>query len=223
LRREHPDLENPEDAILAGAIIVDGVVVRNVRSRVRHDAVVKIDRPKTLRGARKLAAALDAFNVPVTDRVALDLGASTGGFTSVLLERGARLVYSVDVGYGQMLGSLRQDPRVRNLERTNLADLTRGLVDASVDVMTIDLSYLSIAKAVGQIEDVEFSAGADLIALVKPMFEVGAGRLPTDEQDLQQAVIAGVQRCHWSARGLIASPLRGSHGAVEFLLYATRA
>ena len=190
---------------------------------MRHDAVVKIDRPKTLRGARKLAAALDAFNVPVTDRVALDLGASTGGFTSVLLERGARLVYSVDVGYGQMLGSLRQDPRVRNLERTNLADLTRGLVDASVDVMTIDLSYLSIAKAVGQIEDVEFSAGADLIALVKPMFEVGAGRLPTDEQDLQQAVIAGVQRCHWSARGLIASPLRGSHGAVEFLLYATRA
>jgi 23S rRNA (cytidine1920-2'-O)/16S rRNA (cytidine1409-2'-O)-methyltransferase len=226
LRREYPDLEKPEGAILAGAVIVNGVAVRNVRSRVRHDAVIRIDRPKTLRGARKLTAALDAFDVPVSGRVALDLGASTGGFTSVLLERGARLVYAVDAGYGQMLGSLRQDSRVRNLERTNLADLTRESVDASVDVMTIDLSYLSVAKAIGQVEGIEFSTDADLIALVKPMFELGAGMLPADERDLQKAVelaIAGVEQYSWSVSGVISSPVHGSHGAVEFLLYATRA
>lgn len=225
LRHEYPDLEDPEDAIRAGAVVVDGVVVKNVQSRVRREAVVKIDRPKTLRGAMKLAAALDEFDVAVAGRVALDLGASTGGFTSVLLEYGARLVYAVDVGYGQLLGSLRQDPRVRNLERTNLADLTRDLVDSPVDIVTVDLSYLSITKAVGQLQGVEFSVSADLIALVKPMFELGAASLPADQRDLQEAVglaVAGVELQPWSVRGVIDSPLRGSHGAIEFLLHATR-
>ena len=225
LRREYPDIEDPEDAILAGAVVVDGVVVKNVRSRVRREAVVKIDRPKTLRGARKLSAALDAFDVPVADRVGLDLGASTGGFTSVLLARDARRVYAVDVGYGALLGSLRQDPRVRNLERTNLADLNRQLVDAPVDIVTVDLSYLSIANAVGQIEELEFAPGADLIALVKPMFELGAGALPTEQEDLDKAVelaTAGVERWPWSVRGVIRSPVHGNHGAIEFLLHANR-
>lgn len=225
LRREYPDIEDPEDAILAGAVVVDGVVVKNVRSRVRREAVVKIDRPKTLRGARKLSAALDAFDVPVADRVGLDLGASTGGFTSVLLARDARRVYAVDVGYGALLGSLRQDPRVRNLERTNLADLNRELVDAPVDIVTVDLSYLSIANAVGQIEELEFAPGADLIALVKPMFELGAGALPTEQEDLDKAVelaTAGVERWPWSVRGVIRSPVHGNHGAIEFLLHANR-
>jgi 23S rRNA (cytidine1920-2'-O)/16S rRNA (cytidine1409-2'-O)-methyltransferase len=226
LRREHPDVEDPEDAIRAGAVVVDGVVTRNERSRVRRDAVVKIDRPKSLRGARKLSAALDAFGIPVAGRVGLDLGASTGGFTSVLLERDARRVYAVDVGYGQLLGSLRQDPRVRNLERTNLSELTRELVDAPVDVVTADLSYLSIANAVGQIEDLEFAAGADLITLVKPMFELSAGALPTEPDELDKAVAlatAGVARYPWSVRGVIRSPVLGNHGAIEFLLHATRA
>jgi 23S rRNA (cytidine1920-2'-O)/16S rRNA (cytidine1409-2'-O)-methyltransferase len=225
LRREYPDIEDPEDAILAGAVVVDGVVVKNVRSRVRREAVVKIDRPKTLRGARKLSAALEAFDVPVADRVGLDLGASTGGFTSVLLARDARRVYAVDVGYGALLGSLRQDPRVRNLERTNLADLNRQLVDAPVDIVTVDLSYLSIANAVGQIEELEFAAGADLIALVKPMFELGVGALPTESEDLDKAVelaTAGVERWPWSVRGVIRSPVHGNHGAIEFLLHANR-
>jgi 23S rRNA (cytidine1920-2'-O)/16S rRNA (cytidine1409-2'-O)-methyltransferase len=225
LRREYPGLQDPEDAVRAGAVTVDGVAVRNVQSRVNREAVIKVDRPKTLRGARKLAAALDGFDIDVTGRVGLDLGASTGGFTSVLLERGARLVYAVDVGYGQLLGSLRQDPRVRNLERTNLSDLTRDLVDASVDVVTVDLSYLSIAKAVGQVEGLQFAADADLIALVKPMFELGAGSLPTDERELAEAVrlaAAGVEQQRWSVKEVIDSPAPGGHGAIEFLLHATR-
>lgn len=225
VRDLHPELEDPRGAVQDGVVQVDGVVVTNVRSRVRRDAVVKIDRPKTLRGARKLAAALDAFAIGVADRTALDLGASSGGFTSVLVDRGALKVYAVDVGYGQLLGSLRQNPRVRSLERTNLADLTAELLGAAVDVMTVDLSYLSVANAIGQVERVEFAPGADLVALVKPMFELGLGTMPTDDRDLETAVelaVAGVERNHWSVRSVIRSPVQGSRGAVEFLLHASR-
>jgi 23S rRNA (cytidine1920-2'-O)/16S rRNA (cytidine1409-2'-O)-methyltransferase len=225
LRREHPELDEPEEAVRDGAVLVDGVVASNIRSRVRRDAVIQIDRPKTLRGARKLTAALDAFAVPVTDRVALDLGASSGGFTSVLVERGAAAVFAVDVGYGQLLGSLRQNPRVRSLERTNLADLTADMLESVVDVVTMDLSYLSIAEAISQVERVEFAADADLIALVKPMFELGLGVLPTEEADFQRAVdlaVAGVERQPWMVRGVIRSPASGSRGAVEYLLHARR-
>jgi 23S rRNA (cytidine1920-2'-O)/16S rRNA (cytidine1409-2'-O)-methyltransferase len=204
---------------------VNGVVVSNVRARVKRDAAVKIDRPKTLQGAKKLNAALDAFAVPVADRVALDLGASSGGFTSVLVERGAKEVFAVDVGHGQLLGSLQQNQRVHNLERTNLADLTAEMLGTAVDLVTVDLSYLSLANAVGQIERVDFAAAADLIALVKPMFELARGSLPTDEADLDAAVdlaVAGVERSPWSVRGVIRSPVQGNRGAVEFLLHASR-
>lgn len=226
VRRRYPDLEAPEEAVQDGAVQVNGVVVRNLRSRVARDAVIRIDQPRTLRGARKLAAALDAFDIPVDGRTALDLGASSGGFTSVLVERGARTVFAVDVGYGQLLGSLRQHPRVRNLERTNLADLTADLLGTPVDIVTVDLSYLSVANAIGQVERVPFAPHADLVALVKPMFELGLGTLPTDDAELDAAVTlatTGVERHPWSVRGVIRSPVQGSRGAVEFLLHATRA
>jgi 23S rRNA (cytidine1920-2'-O)/16S rRNA (cytidine1409-2'-O)-methyltransferase len=225
VRRAYPDLEHPEEAVQDGAVQVNGVVIRNLRSRVPRDAAVRIDRPKILRGAKKLAAALDAFAIAVADRTALDLGASSGGFTSVLIERGARAVYAVDAGYGQLLGSLRQNPRVHNLERTNLADLTAELLGAAVDVVTMDLSYLSVANAIGQVERVEFAPGADLVTLVKPMFELGLGTMPTAEEDLGAAVdraVAGVERHPWSVRGVIRSPVPGGRGAVEFLLHAVR-
>jgi 23S rRNA (cytidine1920-2'-O)/16S rRNA (cytidine1409-2'-O)-methyltransferase len=225
LRREHPELDEPEEAVREGAVLVDGVVAHNVRSRVRRDAVIQIDRPKTLRGAKKLTAALDAFGISVTDRVALDLGASSGGFTSVLLDRGAAVVFAVDVGYGQLLGSLRQNPRVRSLERTNLADLTADMLGSVIDIVTMDLSYLSIADAIGQIERVEFAPAADLVALVKPMFELGLGALPSAEEDFQTAIdraVAGVERQPWTVEGVIRSPASGGRGAVEYLLHATR-
>jgi 23S rRNA (cytidine1920-2'-O)/16S rRNA (cytidine1409-2'-O)-methyltransferase len=226
LRAEHPDLDDPESAVRDGAVLVDGVVVTNVRSRARRDAAIKIDQRKTLRGSVKLAAALDAFEVPVVGRTALDLGAATGGFTSVLLDRGADTVFAVDVGYGLLLGSLRQSPQVRNLERTNLADLTPELLGTAVDIVTMDLSYLSLAKAIGQIEHLDFTPGADLIALVKPMYELGLGELPTEQRDLDTAVelaVAGIERSSWSTRGVIPSPAKGSRGATEFLLVASRA
>jgi len=226
LERRYPELDDPEAAIRDGIVLVDGTVVVNPRSRVRRDAVIKLTQPQGLRGAAKLSAALDAFEIPVAGRAALDLGASAGGFTSVLVERGARVVFAVDVGYGQLLGSLRQHPQVRNLERTNLADLSPEGLGERIDLVTVDLSYLSIANAIGQVEGLDFAADADLVALVKPMYELGLGALPTDPGQLDDAVrraTAGVQRWPWSVLGVIPSPVRGGRGAIEFLLHARRA
>jgi 23S rRNA (cytidine1920-2'-O)/16S rRNA (cytidine1409-2'-O)-methyltransferase len=225
LAKLHPGLDDPAAAVAQRAVVVDGVIVVNPQSLVRKDAVVKLRDKQILRGGFKLAGALDHFGIPVDGRVGLDLGASSGGFTSVLAERGARTVYAVDVGYGQLLGSLRQNPRVVNLEKTNLAQLTTELVPEPVGVVTMDLSYLSIADAIGQVDGLDFAPGADLIALVKPMFELGLGELPTEQAQFDEAVelaAAGVARWPWTALGSMPSPVKGSHGATEFLLHARR-
>jgi 23S rRNA (cytidine1920-2'-O)/16S rRNA (cytidine1409-2'-O)-methyltransferase len=226
LKRVRPDLEDPEAAIEEKAVVVDGVVVVNPQSLVRADAAVKIRQPQVLRGGFKLGGALDHFQVPVEGRVGLDLGASSGGFTGVLIKRGASSVYAVDVGYGQLIGSLRQNPKVVNLEKTNLAQLTTELVPEVVEVVTMDLSFLSIADAIGQIEKVRFAEDADLIALVKPMFELGLGELPTEQAEFDEAIARatrGVERLPWAVQGWMPSPVTGSHGAIEFLLHARRA
>lgn len=125
-----------------------------------------------------------------------------------------------------MLGSIRQDTRVRNLERTNLGALTTELVPDEVDIVTMDLSYLAIADAITQIETVHIADDADLIALVKPQYELGLASLPTDPDRLQAAVRHGrdgVEVMPWQVTGVIDSPIRGGRGAIEFLLHARRA
>jgi 23S rRNA (cytidine1920-2'-O)/16S rRNA (cytidine1409-2'-O)-methyltransferase len=171
------------------------------------------------------AAALSTFAVAVAGRVVLDLGAAAGGFTRVLLEAGASRVYAVDAGYGQLLGSLRQDERVVNLERTNLGRLDAALVPDLVDVITIDLSYLAVAKAVGQLEPLRISPDADLIALVKPMFELELPAPPGDPGQLAAAVERaqrGLTRAGWRAVSWTRSPVEGSRGAIEYLIHARR-
>ena len=118
----------------------------------------------------------------VTGRIALDVGAAAGGFTRVLLADGATRVYAVDAGFGQLLGSLRQDPRVVNLEATNVAQLDERLIPEQIDVVSVDVSYLSLGSAVAQLDRVRFAADADLIGLVKPMFELGLGTAPNDPE-----------------------------------------
>ena len=177
---------------------------------------------KELHGVEKLTFALDRFDVDVRGRVAFDCGASTGGFTRALLDAGAARVYAVDAGFGQLLGSLRQDERVVNMERTNLADARVG---EPVDVVTLDLSYLSLADALPQLA-VELAAGADLLALVKPMFELHLGRLPADqeaglEQSMELVRVAATS-AGWSVVGGCRSPVLGHSGAVEGFLHATR-
>jgi 23S rRNA (cytidine1920-2'-O)/16S rRNA (cytidine1409-2'-O)-methyltransferase len=222
---QHPSVDDPEESIRSGLVHVDGAILTNPAARVRRDAAIQVGQPLTLQGAKKLAAAIDHFQVVPDGRKALDLGASTGGFTSVLLERGAAVVYAVDAGYGQLLGSIRQDPRVRNLERTNLGDLTVDLVPDEIDIVTMDLSYLAIAEAITQVEAVRLAEDADLVALVKPQYELGLAALPAEPDQLQAAVghaRNGVERLPWKVTGVIDSPVRGGRGAVEFLLHASR-
>ncbi len=223
LARRHPDVEHPGQLIAAGCVLVDGSPVTNPASLVSAGVAITVRRPKPLRGEAKLRAALAAFAIRTEGRVALDLGAAAGGFTRVLLDAGAARVYAVDAGYGQLLGSLRQDPRVVNLERTNLATLDRALVPELVELVTLDLSYLSIANAVGQLGGVRISAGADLIGLVKPAFELGLGAPPLDAPTLWSAVDHarhGLEVVGWRLTGAIRSPVLGGGGAIEFLIHA---
>lgn len=217
-----------EQAIRAGRVVVDGRTRTNPASLVRREAAITIrqESDDALRGEAKLAAALRTFAVPVEGRVALDLGAAAGGFTRVLLRAGARRVYAVDAGFGQLLGSLRQHPAVVNLERTNLADLSPKLVPARIDVVTADRSYVSLAQAVPQLNGrVVVAPDADLVAVIKPQFELGLPEPPTEARQLTRAVeaaSAGVANAGWTVTATEESPARGARGAIEFLLHASR-
>jgi 23S rRNA (cytidine1920-2'-O)/16S rRNA (cytidine1409-2'-O)-methyltransferase len=227
LHHEHPEVSDPVSAIAAGHVRVNDVVVTNPRGMVRAQGVIAIDEPRILRGTLKLRAALTSFQLHAAGRVAADIGASTGGFTTALLEAGARRVYAIDAGHGQLLGSLRQDPRVVNLERANLAAVTPALVPDLVDLVTIDVSYVSLATVIPQLETLRFAPEAALVALVKPMYELGLGRLPDGEPALG-AALAAVERAlcagpsPWRMERSIRSPVRGRRGAVEFFVHASR-
>jgi 23S rRNA (cytidine1920-2'-O)/16S rRNA (cytidine1409-2'-O)-methyltransferase len=178
-----------------------------------------------LRGEAKLRAALRAFAVSVEGRIALDVGAAAGGFTRVLLDSGAARVYAVDAGHGQLLGSLRQDQRVVNLEATNVAELNRRLIPDTVDVVTVDVSYLALSDAVAQLDRVTTSPGADLIGLVKPMFELHMATAPVDAETARRAAdhaATAIDAAGWSVVAVVASPVAGARGAVEMLLHARR-
>jgi 23S rRNA (cytidine1920-2'-O)/16S rRNA (cytidine1409-2'-O)-methyltransferase len=223
--RAHPSIADPDLAIVRGGIKVDGFVVLNPATLVREGATIALRTDEALRGEAKLRAALAAFEIDVTDRIALDVGAAAGGFTRVLLNAGARRVYAVDAGYGQLLGSLRQDVRVVNLEATNHGDLNVEIVTDLIDLVTLDLSYLSLSDAVPQLEGVRLAGCADAVALVKPQFELCLSAQPHRRADLLDAV--GKARTAfvtigWRVPQWIESPRRGRRGSLEFLLHATR-
>ncbi len=225
VRRSRPDIADPLEAIRSGHVLINGIAVTNPASLVRPGSSMVLRRTVPLRGEAKLKAALLAFGVPVRGRVALDIGAATGGFTRALLAAGARRVYAVDAGVGQLLGSLRQDPSVVNLEGTNIADLSRTLVPEPVEVITIDVSYLSLASAVHQLGVITLASGADLVGLVKPMFELRLKAAPADQSSLDEALAragAGIAAAGWKVLASIDSPMRGARGAREMLIHARR-
>jgi 23S rRNA (cytidine1920-2'-O)/16S rRNA (cytidine1409-2'-O)-methyltransferase len=224
LGRLHPGCD-AADLIRRGAVRVDGRIVTNSRSLVRAGAAIAVREPPQLRGEVKLDFALGAFGVDVGGRIALDAGAAAGGFTSALLRAGAARVYAVDAGFGQLRGWLRRDPRVVNLERVNVGELTHALVPDVVDLVTLDLSYLAVARAVGELDRVRLGPAAELIALVKPMFELQLAEAPRDAIRLRRAVsraAAGMTAHGWCVVGEARSPVAGSRGAVEFFVHAVR-
>jgi 23S rRNA (cytidine1920-2'-O)/16S rRNA (cytidine1409-2'-O)-methyltransferase len=193
--------------------------------RPRHTEPDSAPAHAPLRGEAKLRAALAGFDVRASGRICLDLGAAAGGFTRVLLEAGAERVYAVDAGFGQLLGSLRQDPRVVNLEATNVALLDTRLIPDAIDLVTIDVSYLALAAAVAQLDRIVLARDADLIGLVKPMFELRLATAPSDAISVDAATeraAAGVAAAGWRVIGAMPSPVLGGRGAVEALLHARR-
>lgn len=181
------------------------------------------------RGALKLVHALDRWPISVEDRVALDVGASTGGFTEVCLARGARQVFAVDVGRGQLHPSLGSDPRVVRLEATDARDLTLELIPEAPGLVVNDVSFIGLAKALPAALALA-AEGADLVALVKPQFEVGPARvgkggLVKDEAARVEALerVKGFLKvAGWSVRATAPSPIEGGDGNREYLVWATK-
>jgi 23S rRNA (cytidine1920-2'-O)/16S rRNA (cytidine1409-2'-O)-methyltransferase len=209
LLREHPELDDSGAMLLENQVTIDGVLVKNPRTLVRPEARVHLARPTLLRGSVKLGAALEAFAVDARERVTLDLGASTGGFTAALLASGARRVYAVDVGHGQLLGSLRRDARV-------VGELDERRVPELVQLMPMDLSSLPVASAIGQLGRVRLCARAELVTLMKPMFELRRAETPREHESLGEALelaAAAVERHGWRVLSSLASPVPGAHGA----------
>jgi 23S rRNA (cytidine1920-2'-O)/16S rRNA (cytidine1409-2'-O)-methyltransferase len=188
------------------------------------------DHPWVSRGGLKLVHALDHFSIDPTGAVALDIGASTGGFTDVLLARGARRVYAVDVGYGQLAAKLRSDPRVVLLERMNARNLTRSEVPEPVDIVVCDASFIGL-EVVLPAPLALASEHARLVALIKPQFEVGKGRVgkggvvhdPVLRREVCDRIVGWLNaQPGWRVEGLTESPILGAEGNKEFLVYARR-
>jgi len=222
------------ELIGAGRVTIDGLPAAKPATAIAVSATLTVDvsvegkdeRTWVSRGAHKLIGALDAFGLSVDDRRCLDAGASTGGFTEVLLDRGAREVVAADVGYGQLAWSLRNDARVIVLERTNVRELTADVIGGPVDVVVADLSFISLATVLPALTSCA-SADADIVPMVKPQFEVGknrvgAGGVVSDPNLRADAVLAVARRAaelQWQTVGVTASPLPGPSGNVEYFLH----
>jgi 23S rRNA (cytidine1920-2'-O)/16S rRNA (cytidine1409-2'-O)-methyltransferase len=183
--------------------------------------------PYVSRGGLKLEAALKVFHPTLEDRVGLDIGTSTGGFTDCLLQYGVKRVYAVDVGYGQLDWKLRQDPRVITLERTNARYLTKNDIPEPVHIVTMDVSFISVRKIIPVIQSL-LAPGATIIILIKPQFEVGKGEVgkggivkdPAKHQRVIDDIIAFCESLGFEIMGWIPSPVLGAKGNREFLLGA---
>jgi len=221
--------ERARALILAGQVRVNGQVERKAGTLIRPEAEVTLDAPDhpyVGRGGVKLAHALDVFGLDVRGRRALDVGASTGGFTDVLLRRGAECVIALDVGHGQLDWRLRRDPRVIVREHVNARALTRDDVPHDVGLVTIDVSFISLRHILPALPPF-LLPGADIVALVKPQFEagrheVGKGGLVTDPS-VHAAVVAQVvaeaERLAFTSLAQTPSPITGATGNQEFLIH----
>ena len=217
------------EMIGAGRVSIDGIPAAKPATAITLDARLVVadadERRWVSRGAHKLNGALDAFAVTVDGRRCLDAGASTGGFTEVLLDRGAREVVAADVGYGQLAWPLRSDPRVTVMERTNVRDLTADAIGGPVDLVVADLSFISLSTVLPALTACA-SADADIVPMVKPQFEVGkdrvgAGGVVSDPALRAESVLTVARRAaalDWQTVDVTASPLPGPSGNVEYFL-----
>jgi 23S rRNA (cytidine1920-2'-O)/16S rRNA (cytidine1409-2'-O)-methyltransferase len=221
--------ERARSLIMAGKVRVNDRPMDKAGAMVSDADAILLkgdDIPYASRGGLKLAAALETFAIEVAGRTCLDVGASTGGFTDCLLQKGAARVYAVDVGYGQLAWKLRQDPKVTVIERTNIRRMAADAIPEAVDLVVIDVSFISLKIAAPAA--VAFARpGADMVALIKPQFEVGKGRVGkggvVKDPDQRAAVIDDLKSFFMGAglrpRDVIPSPILGPKGNQEFLIH----
>ena len=217
-----------QSLIMARRVLVNGQHVDKAGANVAGDDIVAIEaleHPWVGRGGMKLAHALREFNIAVEGKTCADIGASTGGFTDVMLKSGAVKVYAIDVGYGQLDASLRNDPRVVNREKMNARYLDASSFDEPIDFVSIDVSFISLKLILPAVKT--FLRG-EVVALVKPQFEVGKhdvgkGGIVRDDAKRNaavQSVVAFAREIGFDVRGVIESPIKGAEGNIEYLMYA---
>jgi 23S rRNA (cytidine1920-2'-O)/16S rRNA (cytidine1409-2'-O)-methyltransferase len=225
--------EHAADLIESRSVLVSGIPATKPATQVDAETSITLqgDRDDFVsRGGHKLAGALETFaDVQVSGKVCLDAGASTGGFTDVLLRGGAKLVVAVDVGYGQLAWELRQDPRVKILDRTNIRHLTGEMVGEEIDLVVADLSFISLSLVLPALAAVS-KPSADYVLMVKPQFEVGREKLGAGgvvrDPALRRAAVLDVAEAAYDVglgtMGIAASPLPGPAGNVEYFLWLRR-
>lgn len=224
--------ERAKALIMEGSVLVNGAIQTKAGTMVDARADIELrgqDIPYVSRGGLKLEAALAHFDIDPDGMTAMDVGSSTGGFTDCLLKKGVRKVYCIDVGYGQMAWSLRNDPRVVLLERTNIRHLEKEKIQDTIDIVTIDVSFISLRMVIPKV--IEFiRKGGDILALVKPQFEVGKGEVGKggvvrDEDKRFSAVLAVkhfAEESGLKASGIFLSPVAGRKGNREYFLHLRR-
>ena len=221
--------ERAKTTVMSGLVFVNGQRVDKPGTPVPPDAAIEVRGealPFVSRGGFKLDKALKVFPIDPAGLVCIDCGASTGGFTDVLLQHGAAKVYAVDVGYGQLAWKLRVDPRVVNLERCNLRYVTREQIPEPIDLAVMDVSFISVRLVIPAVKEL-LKPGADLVCLIKPQFEAGReevgkkGVVREAEIHLSviETVLAFARETGWSVMGLDFSPIRGPEGNIEFICH----
>ena len=219
--------------IMAGKILVNGQKVDKAGALISDDAEIRIlgeEMPFVSRGGLKLQKALDVFKINLNGRIAADVGASTGGFTDCMLQRGAKRVYAIDVGYGQLAWKLRSDLRVVNMERTNIRNVTRKDFFYEVpDFASIDVAFISLEKVLPVVFDVLTDSG-EVVALIKPQFEAGREHVGKKgvvrDKKIHAAVVEKVLNfavgVGFAVRGLDFSPVKGPEGNIEYLTHLAK-
>ena len=224
-----PSREKAKSCIMAGLVFVQGEKVDKAGTLVNTDAAIRLREnalPYVSRGGFKLEKALREFPITLTGKIMVDIGASTGGFTDCALQHGIARSYAVDVGYGQLAWSLRQDPRVVSLERTNIRYVKREQVPEEVDFVSIDVSFISLEKVL-PVADRLLKRDGCIVALIKPQFEAGREKVgkkgvvrdPLVHREVILGVLQAALRLGLCPQGLTYSPIKGPEGNIEYLLF----
>ncbi len=219
-------------SIIAGLILVDNQKMEKPGIKVEETAEIRVlgnACPYVSRGGLKLEKAIDDFKIDVNGLATADIGAGTGGFTDCLLKHGAKKVYAIDVGYGQIDWKLRNDKRVVVMERKNARDMSAGDLDEKVDLAVMDVSFISILKILPAVSNI-LKEGGDVITLVKPQFEAGRDEVPRGgvirkgsvQKKVLEKVKAGTQELGFKYMGEIQSPITGKDGNIEYFLHLRR-